>query len=178
MKLDHSLKICVVGLGYIGLPTAAVLGSRGYKVHGVEINSQSVEIINSGKAHIVEPDLDILVRAVVTTGNLKAHVEPAEADVFIICVPTPLTENKRPQLDYVRSATKSIVPFLKQGNLVILESTSPPGTTELIESIVLQESDFQKGEIHFAHAPERVLPGKILREVVENDRIILSLIHI
>ena len=172
MKPDHSLKICVVGLGYIGLPTAAVLGSRGYQVHGVEINPQSVEIINSGKAHIVEPDLDILVRAVVTTGNLKAHVEPAEADVFVICVPTPLTENKRPQLDYVRSATKSIVPFLKEGNLVILESTSPPGTTELIESIVLQESDFQKGEIHFAHAPERVLPGKILREVVQNDRII------
>ena len=172
IKIDNSQKICVIGLGYIGLPTAAVLGSRGYKIHGVEINSEAVDIINSGKAHIVEPDLDMLVRGVVTTGNLKAHTEPAEADIFMICVPTPLADNNKPKLDYVRSATKSMVPFLKKGNLVILESTSPPGTTEMIEQIVVEESDFQKGDIHFAHAPERVLPGKILREVVENDRII------
>jgi UDP-N-acetyl-D-mannosaminuronic acid dehydrogenase len=172
MKIDENLKICVVGLGYIGLPTAAVLGSRGYKIHGVEINPKAVETINSGKAHIVEPDLDILVRAAVTTGNLKAYTEPAASDIFMICVPTPLTDDNKPQLDYVRSATKSIVPFLEKGNLIILESTSPPGTTEMIEEIVLKESDFQKGDIHFAHAPERVLPGKILREVVENDRII------
>ena len=171
-KIDQSIKICVVGLGYIGLPTAAVLGSRGYKIHGVEINPKAVETINSGKAHIVEPDLDILVRAAVTTGNLKAYTKPAESDIFMVCVPTPLTEDNKPQLDYVRSATKSIIPHLQKGNLVILESTSPPGTTEMIESIVLKESDFQKGDIHFAHAPERVLPGKILREVVENDRII------
>ena len=172
MKVDQNLKICVIGLGYIGLPTAAVLGSRGYKIHGVEINPKAVEIINSGKAHIVEPDLDILVRGTVTTGHLKAYTEPAEADIFMICVPTPLTDDNKPKLDYVRSATTSMVPFLKKGNLVILESTSPPGTTEMIETIVLEESDFQKGDIHFAHAPERVLPGKILREVVENDRII------
>lgn len=172
IKIDDSQKICVIGLGYIGLPTAAVLGSRGYKIHGVEINSDAVDIINSGKAHIVEPDLDMLVRGVVTTGNLKAHTEPAEAEIFMICVPTPLTSDNKPQLDYVRSATKSIVPFLKKGNLIILESTSPPGTTELIEEIVLEHSDFSKGDIFFAHAPERVLPGRILREVVENDRII------
>ena len=172
MKIDENLKICVVGLGYIGLPTAAVLGSRGYKIHGVEINSKAVETINSGKAHIVEPDLDILVRAAVTTGNLKAFTEPAESDIFMICVPTPLTDDNKPQLSYVKSATKSIVPVLKKGDLVILESTSPPGTTEMIEEIVLGESSFHKGDIHFAHAPERVLPGKILREVVENDRII------
>jgi len=172
MKIDDSIKICVVGLGYIGLPTAAVLGSRGYKIHGVEINPKAVETINSGKAHIVEPDLDILVRAAVTTGNLKAYTAPAESDIFMICVPTPLTDDKKPHLDYVRSATKAIIPFLKPGNLVILESTSPPGTTEMIESIVLEESKLQKGDVHFAHAPERVLPGKILREVVENDRII------
>ena len=170
--MNTDLKICVIGLGYIGLPTAAVLGSRGYIIHGVEINPKAVETINSGKAHIVEPDLDILVRAAVTTGNLKAHTEPAASDIFMICVPTPLTKENKPQLDYVRSATKAIVPFLKPGNLVILESTSPPGTTEMIESIVIEESEFQKGEIYFAHAPERVLPGKILREVVENDRII------
>ena len=172
MKIDENLRICVVGLGYIGLPTAAVLGSRGYKIHGVEINPKAVETINAGKAHIVEPDLDILVRAAVTTGNLKAYTQPAESDIFMICVPTPLTDDNKPQLDYVRSATKAIVPFLKPRNLVILESTSPPGTTEMIEKIVLDESSFQKGDIHFAHAPERVLPGKILREVVENDRII------
>ncbi|MCL4130841.1 UNVERIFIED_CONTAM: hypothetical protein GTU68_046726 [Idotea baltica] len=159
MKIDENLNICVVGLGYIGLPTAAVLGSRGYKVHGVEINPKAVETINSGKAHIVEPDLDILVRAAVTTGNLKAHTEPAESDIFMICVPTPLTAENKPELSYVRSATKSIVPFLKIGDLVILESTSPPGTTEMIESIVLEESEFKKGDIHFAHAPERVLPA-------------------
>ncbi len=170
--IDESLKICVVGLGYIGLPTAAVLGSRGYKIHGVEINPLAVETINSGKAHIVEPDLDILVRAAVTTGNLKAYTEPAESDIFMICVPTPLTKENKPELNYVRSATKSIAPFLKKGDLVILESTSPPGTTEMIEEIVLAETEFQKGDVHFAHAPERVLPGKILREVVENDRII------
>ena len=172
MAINKNLKICVVGLGYIGLPTAAVLGSRGYKIHGVEINPKAVETINSGKAHIVEPDLDILVRAAVTTGNLKAFTEPAESDIFMICVPTPLTDDNKPQLSYVKSATKSIVPVLKKDDLVILESTSPPGTTEMIEEIVLQESSFQKGDIHFAHAPERVLPGKILREVVENDRII------
>ena len=172
MKSIPDRKICVVGLGYIGLPTAAVLGSRGYKGHGVEINPAAVETINSGKAHIVEPDLDILVRAAVTTGNLKAYTQPAEADIFMICVPTPLTPENKPELSYVRSATRSIVPFLKKGDLVILESTSPPGTTEMIATIVLEESDFQKGDIHFAHAPERVLPGKILREVVENDRII------
>ena len=172
MKIDQNLKICVVGLGYIGLPTAAVLGSRGYKIHGVEINPKAVETINSGKAHIVEPDLDILVRAAVTTGNLKAYTEPAEADIFMICVPTPLTDKNEPELSYVRSATKSIVPFLKEGDLIILESTSPPGTTEMIEGIVLDNSSFQKGDVYFAHAPERVLPGKILREVVENDRII------
>lgn len=172
MRLDREIKICVIGLGYIGLPTAAVLGSRGYQIHGVEINPKAVETINSGKAHIVEPDLDILVRGVVSTGNLKAHTEPAEADIFMICVPTPLTNSNKPKLDYVRSATKSIAPFLKSGDLVILESTSPPGTTEMIEQIVLEETEFQKGDILFAHAPERVLPGKILREVVENDRII------
>jgi UDP-N-acetyl-D-mannosaminuronic acid dehydrogenase len=156
MKIDQNIKICVVGLGYIGLPTAAVLGSRGYKIHGVEINPKAVETINSGKAHIVEPDLDILVRAAVTTGNLKACTEPAEADIFMICVPTPLTDDNKPQLDYVRSATKAIVPYLQPGNLIILESTSPPGTTEMIESIVLEPSDLQKGDVHFAHAPERI----------------------
>ncbi len=173
-KTNHSLdkKICVVGLGYIGLPTAAVLASRGYQVHGVEVNASAAEVINSGKAHIVEPDLDLLVQAAVQTGRLKAHPAPAPADVFMLCVPTPLSGDQTPDLSYVRSATESICPHLKAGNLVILESTSPPGTTEMVADIVARSTQLDPGSVHFAHAPERVLPGKILREVVENDRII------
>jgi len=169
---DLDRTICIVGLGYIGLPTAAVLASRGYTVHGVEIDARAAEIINSGKAHIVEPELDILVRAAVGTGKLKAHATPATSDVFMLCVPTPLDDARAPDLSYVRSATETISPFLEKGNLVILESTSPPGTTELVASIVAERTSLAAGDVQFAHAPERVLPGKILREVVENDRII------
>ena len=165
-------KVCVVGMGYIGLPTAAVLASRGHHIHGVEVNPEAVEIINAGKAHIVEPELDMLVQAGVQTGRLKAHAQPAEADIFILCVPTPLGEDNAPGLSYVESATRSICPFLREGNLIILESTSPPGTTEMIAKIVDEEIGMKPPQIYFAHAPERVLPGKILREVVENDRII------
>lgn len=171
-KPDFGKQICIVGLGYIGLPTAAVLASRGYSVHGVEIDPRAAEIINSGRAHIVEPELDILVRAAVQTGRLTAHDKPAKSDVFMLCVPTPLTDAQQPDLSYVRSATRSICPFLAAGNLIILESTSPPGTTEMLATIVEQETGMKPGDVHFAHAPERVLPGKILREVVENDRII------
>jgi UDP-N-acetyl-D-mannosaminuronic acid dehydrogenase len=129
-------------------------------------------VINSGRAHIVEPELDILVRAAVETDRLRAHPEPAQADVFMLCVPTPLTKELAPDLSYVRSATESICPHLRPGNLVILESTSPPGTTEMVMEIVYERTSLERGQVHFAHAPERVLPGKILREVVENDRII------
>lgn len=165
-------KVCVVGLGYIGLPTAAVLASRGYDVHGVEVNHDAAQVINSGRAHIVEPELDILVRAAVETDRLRAHPAPAQADVFMLCVPTPLTAERAPDLSYVRSATESICSYLREGNLVILESTSPPGTTEMVADIVHEKTDLERGQVKFAHAPERVLPGKILREVVENDRII------
>ena len=171
-KILENKKICVVGLGYIGLPTAAVLSSRGYDVHGFEVNPNAVEIINSGRAHVVEPDLDILVRAAVQTGKLKASTEPAPADVFMLCVPTPFRGEYEPDLSYVRKATETICPLIKKGNLVILESTSPPGTTEMVAEVVAQNTGLTKDEVHFAHAPERVLPGKILREVVENDRII------
>ena len=165
-------KVCVVGLGYIGLPTAAVLASRGYEVHGVEVNPEAAEVINSGRAHIVEPELDILVRAAVETDRLRAYPQPATADVFMLCVPTPLTGDHAPDLSYVRAATESICEYLREGNLVILESTSPPGTTEMIADLVYGRTDLEPGSVQFAHAPERVLPGKILREVVENDRII------
>lgn len=172
MPVPQDTRVCVVGLGYIGLPTAAVLASRGYTIHGVEVDPRAADIINSGRAHIVEPDLDILVRAAVETHKLEAHPTPAPADIFLICVPTPVTADHVPDLSYVESATESICPFLRPGNLVILESTSPPGTTEKIAETVAQRTQLLPGQVHFAHAPERVLPGQILREVVQNDRIV------
>jgi len=172
-------RICIVGLGYVGLPMAAILASRGFRVHGVDINPHAVETINSGKAHIVEPDLDIILRAAVQTGNLKAHPAPAAADVFVLCVPTPCTADRKPDMRFVIEATRSICPFLKKGNLVILESTSPPGTTEQMTEIIRRHTDLSVGrssgakpDIFLAHAPERILPGKVLREVVENHRIV------
>lgn len=165
-------RICVIGLGYIGLPTSAALAARGFSIHGVEVNASVVETINAGDTHIVEPELDLLVRAAVEAGRLKAHLEPAEADVFMICVPTPIRDDKTANLDYVWSAAKQIAPFVKAGNLVLLESTSPPRTTERVAEIVAAESGVAAGDFHVAHAPERVLPGRILREVVENDRIV------
>jgi UDP-N-acetyl-D-mannosaminuronic acid dehydrogenase len=164
--------VCVVGLGYIGLPTAAVLASRGYTVHGVEVDPRAAEIINSGRAHIVEPDLDLLVRAAVETRRLAAHAEPAPANIFVLCVPTPVGPGHAPDLSYVQHATRSIAPVLRPGNLVILESTSPPGTTELVAELVAELTGLGPGQLFFAHAPERVLPGQILREVVQNDRIV------
>jgi UDP-N-acetyl-D-mannosaminuronic acid dehydrogenase len=169
---EKQKRICVVGLGYVGLPMAAILASRGYLVHGVDVNEKAVEIINSGRAHIVEPDLDIVLRATVQTGNLKAHSRPADADVFVICVPTPCTADHKPELQYVFQATESVCPFLKKGNLVILESTSPPGTTERMAEIIYRTTSLRAGDVFIAHAPERILPGKVLREVVENHRII------
>jgi UDP-N-acetyl-D-mannosaminuronic acid dehydrogenase len=165
--------VCVVGLGYVGLPTAAVLASRGYEVRGVEVNSHAVATINAGRAHIFEPDLEMLVRAAVSTGKLKAHGEPAASDVFMLCVPTPLHGDHAPDLSYVVEATKAVARHVRAGNLVILESTSPPGTTEELARLVHElRLDLGSGEVLFAHAPERVLPGRILREVIENDRVI------
>ena len=172
MAQSVSGRVCVIGLGYVGLPTAAVLASRGYDVHGVDVNPRAVETINSGKAHIVEPDLDLLVRAAVQTGKLKAHPTPAPADGCVVCVPTPFKGDHEPDLSYVESATRLVCPHLQPGNLVVLESTSPPGTTELMARIVARETGLDTSQVRFAHAPERVLPGKVLREIVENDRII------
>lgn len=172
MPAPISGQVCVIGLGYVGLPTAAVLASRGYDVRGVDVNPKAVETINSGKAHIVEPDLDLLVRAAVQTGKLKAHTTAAAADVFVVCVPTPFKGDHEPDLSYVESATRLLCPFVKPGNLVVLESTSPPGTTEMIAAIVARETGLDAAQVRFAHAPERVLPGKVLREIVENDRIV------
>ena len=133
-------KICVVGLGYIGLPTAALLANRGYQIHGVDVVQSTVDTINQGNIHIIEPDLDTFVRAAVNSGNLKASLTPDIADVFIISVPTPFHEGYVPNIDYVVSATKAIAPYVKNEDIVILESTSPVGTTELVEK-TLQEED-------------------------------------
>ena len=171
-----SQKIVVMGLGYIGLPTASMLATKGHQVLGVDVNAKAVDTINSGRIHIIEPDLDILVRSAVNSGNLKASLTPEEGDTFIIAVPTPFMElngnPKAPDLSYVESATRAIVPFLRPGNLVILESTSPVGTTELIYKIIVEARPELEGKVHAAHCPERVLPGHILRELVDNDRII------
>jgi UDP-N-acetyl-D-mannosaminuronic acid dehydrogenase len=168
----QNTRVCVIGLGYIGLPTAAVLASRGYAVRGVEVDARAAEIINSGRAHIVEPDLDILVRAAVETRRLEVHAAPAAADIFVLCVPTPVAPGHAPDLSYVERAARSLVAVLRPGNLVILESTSPPGTTERLAELISREAQLEAGQLFFAHAPERVLPGQILREVVQNDRIV------
>ena len=164
-------KVCVVGLGYIGLPTAALLANRGYDIHGVELNQRVVDTINRGEIHIVEPELDTFVKSAVNSGRLKADSKPAEADVFIIAVPTPFHEGFVPNVDYVCAATLSIVPYIRPGNIVILESTSPVGTTDMVAEL-LGDNGIEVSGIHIAHCPERVLPGKIMKELVENDRIV------
>ncbi len=164
-------KICVIGLGYIGLPTASLLANRGYQVHGVDVVQSTVDIINQGKIHIVEPDLDTFVQSAVNSGKLVASTTAAEADVFIVAVPTPFKDNHVPNIDYIVSATKGLAPFVKEGNIVILESTSPVGTTDIMEQ-TLKDAGVDTTHIHFAHCPERVLPGKIMHELVANDRIV------
>lgn len=164
-------KICVVGLGYIGLPTAALLANRSYNVHGVDVVQSTVDTINRGEIHIVEPELDTFVHAAVNSGKLKADLKPTEADVFIIAVPTPFHEGYVPNIDYVISATEAIAPYVKEGNIVILESTSPVGTTDKVAE-VLTSHGIDTNKVHVAHCPERVLPGHIMRELVENDRIV------
>jgi len=171
--VPDNTKVCVVGLGYIGLPTASLLGTKGFTVRGVDVSPAVVETINSGGIHIVEPDLDILVKSAVHSGNLTAALEPAEADVFILAVPTPFTDGKKPDLSYVERATRAICSYVKPGNLVILESTSPVGTTDEIVATILREYGHAVGEdVFVAHCPERVLPGRILIELVENDRVV------
>jgi len=165
--------ISVLGLGYIGLPTASLLATKGFQVRGVDTQQHVVDIINSGNIHIKEPDLDVLVRSAVQSGYLTAATEPTPADVYIITVPTPFKDDHAPDLTCVEAASRSIAPYLIPGNLVILESTSPVGTTEQVAEWIRQErSDLDTGSLHIAHCPERVLPGQILKELLENDRIV------
>jgi UDP-N-acetyl-D-mannosaminuronic acid dehydrogenase len=166
-------KVCVVGLGYIGLPTASLLAREGFKVHGVDVNPQIVQKINHGEIHIYEPDLNVLVKSAVSQGALIASLEPAPADVFIIAVPTPIKEAYVPDISYVEAATRAIASYLEPGNLVILESTSPVGTTEKISNWLWElRPDLKSGSVYVAYCPERVLPGQILKELISNDRIV------
>lgn len=170
----HKKTVCVVGLGYIGLPTAALLASNGYHVVGVDLNAHAVDTINQGRIHIVEPDLDAFVRSAVAAQRLTAFTTPQAGDIYMICVPTPFHEGEaipRPNIDYVLAATRSIAPFVKAGDLVILESTSPVGTTDAMAE-VLAQTGIDVAGIHLAYCPERVLPGKIMTELVENDRVV------
>lgn len=164
--------ICVIGLGYIGLPTASFLANRGYKVSGVDVNEQVVETINKGEIHIVEPELDTFVKSAVNSGRLKAYIKPQKSDIFMIAVPTPFHDGFVPNIDYIIRACKSMLDILEEGNLIILESTSPVGTTEKIRDIIYGLRKDLEGKLFFSHAPERVLPGQIIRELSENDRIV------
>lgn len=168
-----SKKICIMGLGYIGMPTAAMFASNGFDIVGVDVNELVVNQLNKGEIIIEEPYLGDLVKQVVSERRLKASTKPEEADVFIIAVPTPIREDKTADMSYVESATRMIVPYLKKNDMVILESTSPPGTVEKLMLPILAESGLDLHEdLFIAHSPERVIPGKILIELVENNRIV------
>ena len=168
-------KCCILGLGYIGLPTAAVLAQAGHNVLGVDINEAIVSSVNRGQSHIIEPDLDNLLTTSVSHDLISASTQPTFADVFIITVPTPLkpsSPHPRPDTDFVFAAIRSIIPYLQQGNLVIIESTCPVGTTDSVADYIFSSSPFSKHDLHLAYCPERVLPGNILHELVHNDRVI------
>jgi len=179
--MDADIKtIGMIGLGYIGLPTAAILASRGLQVIGIDVNQHAVDTINSGAVHIVEPDLDIVVRSVVTTGNLRATTQAEAADAFLVAVPTPFNDDRTPDLTYIESAARALAPVLAKGNLVVLESTSPVGTTEKLAAwLAAERSDLSfpqsagiNADVQIAYCPERVLPGQVLQELVNNDRVI------
>ncbi|ACD20351.1 UDP-N-acetyl-D-mannosamine dehydrogenase [Paraburkholderia phytofirmans] len=172
--------VSVVGLGYIGLPTAAVFAARRKRVIGVDVSQHAVDTINRGAIHIVEPELDMLVHAAVTQGYLRATITPEPADAFLIAVPTPFSDGYKPDLRFIEAASHAIAPVLKKGDLVVLESTSPVGTTEQMAAWMAQlrpdltfpQQAGEQSEIRIAHCPERVLPGHVIRELVENDRVI------
>ena len=165
-------EVVTIGLGYIGLPTSALIASHGTNVLGVDINQSVVDTINQGKIHIVEPDLDEIVSKAVSNGFFKASIKPTSADVYLIVVPTPFKGNHEPDISFVEAATKGIIPILKKGDLYIIESTSPIGTTDKMQKLIFASRPELEGDIHIAYCPERVLPGNVMHELVENDRII------
>ncbi len=166
------MKACFMGLGYIGLPTAIISSQHGINVCGVDINPKVVEKTNRGELHIVEPGLQDLLKKAVDSKSLVASTTPFESDVYLIVVPTPFKAKHEPDISYVESATKTVIPLLKEGDLFIIESTSPVGTTEKMAELIFAERSELKGRIHIAYCPERVLPGNVIFELVNNDRVI------
>ena len=165
-------EVVTIGLGYIGLPTSALIASKSTQVLGVDIDQKVVDTVNEGKIHIVEPDLDVIVSKAVNDGFFKASTTAVAADTFLIVVPTPFKGNHEPDISYVESATRAILPLIKKGDLYIIESTSPIGTTEKMQDLIFQSRPELKGEIYIAYCPERVLPGNVMYELVHNDRVI------
>jgi UDP-N-acetyl-D-mannosaminuronic acid dehydrogenase len=165
-------EVVMIGLGYIGLPTAALIASGGTKVHGVDINQKVVDTINAGKIHIVEPSLDITVASAVEKGFLNAATTPVEANTYLIVVPTPFKGKNEPDISFVEAATNAVLPLLKEGDLYIIESTSPIGTTEKMMQLIYGQRPELKDNLHIAYCPERVLPGNVMHELVHNDRVI------
>ena len=165
-------EVVTIGLGYIGLPTSALISSKGTQVLGVDINQKVVDTINQGKIHIVEPDLDKVVSKAVSDGLFRASTSAVPADVFLIVVPTPFTDNNKPDISFVEAAIKGIIPLLKKDDLCIIESTSPVGTTEKMQELIFKSRPELKGAVHMAYCPERVLPGNVMHELVYNDRVI------
>ena len=166
------MKACFMGLGYIGLPTAIIAAKHGVNVLGVDINSGVVEMTNQGKLHIIEPGMEEYLQEVVNAGLLKASTTPEISDAYFMVVPTPFKGNHEPDISYVEAATRSVLPYLKEGDLYVIESTSPVGTTEKMQSLIFLERPELKDKIYIAYCPERVLPGNVIYELVHNDRVI------
>lgn len=170
--MSKTPSVVMIGLGYIGLPTAALIAKSKTYVHGVDINPEVVNTINAGKIHIVEPELDVAVAEAVKNGYLKAATTPVEANTYLIVVPTPFKGKNEPDISFVEAATKGIIPLLKEDDLYIIESTSPVGTTEKMMQLIFAERPELEGKINIAYCPERVLPGNVMYELVNNDRVI------
>tara|TARA_R110002012_G_scaffold263456_2_gene446475 strand:+ start:136823 stop:138043 length:1221 start_codon:yes stop_codon:yes gene_type:complete len=170
--MNSKPEVVMIGLGYIGLPTAALIAKSKVYVHGVDVNPSVVKTVNQGKIHIVEPELDLIVSEAVKEGYLKASTTPVAANTYLIVVPTPFKDKNEPDISFVEAATKAVLPLLKEGDLYIIESTSPIGTTEKMMSLIYSERPELKDNIFIAYCPERVLPGNVMHELVHNDRVI------
>ena len=166
------MKACFMGLGYIGLPTAIIAAKHGVEIAGVDINAQVVEVTNQGKLHIIEPGMEEMLREVLASGHFKAYTEPQVSDAYFMVVPTPFKGDHEPDVSFVESATRMVLPLLKEGDLYVIESTSPVGTTERMASLIFSERPELEGKIYIAYCPERVLPGNVIHELVHNDRVI------
>lgn len=166
------MKACFMGLGYIGLPTAIIAAKHGVQVSGVDINPRVVELTNQGKLHIIEPGMEEMLQEVIASGHFKAYTEPQLSDAYFMVVPTPFKGDHEPDISFVESATRMVLPLLKEGDLYVIESTSPVGTTEIMERLIFSERPELEGKIYIAYCPERVLPGNVIYELVHNDRVI------